>query len=402
MVGIALITAGAALVSVAPGAAAESQDAGPWVGGWSTEFSGSSLPAGCQKYSGTYNEGANAWSPSAVSISGGLLHIRLEHKQTGGRAWTSGGIGCWGKPQTYGRYEIRARIPRGAGIDSYFALWPTQGGEGRWTGVEMLAPGKETAYITNGWGPAKQGSQVRGSYSDDFHTYVIEWTPERVRITQDGTQLFASDRAYSGARYLVVVVSNGDNLTGVPNGSTPLPAEFLIDRIRVDRYQAAATTAATTAAATAQSPAPDSAATAAVVPSASTPSTPSAAGTAAVTGAQLSAAEEPAADVPPDASATSGLLPWLVVVPLLILVLVGAIRAYAHSPQRAARAAAAEPPPGREYPDALRPVGVPHTHPEARYSLPESESADPFGTGGTAQPSGWQPARWDSGPARGR
>ncbi|HET9656319.1 MAG TPA: family 16 glycosylhydrolase [Kineosporiaceae bacterium] len=387
MTALSMITAGAALVSAASGAAAAGQDSGPWVAGWNTEFSGSSLPAGCQTYSGTYNEGANAWSPSAVSISEGLLHIRLEHKQTEGRAWTSGGIGCWGKPQTYGRYEIRARIPRGAGIDSYFALWPTQGGEGRWTGVEMLAPGKETAYITNGWGPAKQGSPVSGSYSDEFHTYVVEWTPEQVRITQDGTQLFASDRAYSGARYLVIVVSNGDKLTGVPNGSTPLPAEFLIDRIRVDRYQAGAT---------AQPSAPDSAATATVVPSASASS---AAGTAAVTGAQPSAVEASVGDAPADTSATSGLLPLLVVVPLLLLVLAGAIRAYVHSPQRAARAAATEPPPAPAHPDARRSAVGPPAHSDARYCVPEPEPADPFGA---APPSGWQPVGWDSGPARGR
>lgn len=203
-----------------------------WKATRTEEFSGTSIPAGCEPYTGAYRGGKSAWIAKDADVGNGLLNLTIEKRKIDGRSWASGAIGCWNWSQKYGKYEIRAKIPKGKGIDSYFGLWPAKGGEGAWTGVELLAPDAETAYITNGYGRKAETARVVGDYSDAFHTYLIEWAPKYLRITMDGDELFFSTRSYSGSRWPGLVVSNGDALTGVPDASTKLPATFQIDRIK--------------------------------------------------------------------------------------------------------------------------------------------------------------------------
>lgn len=235
--------AGGALPAVAPVAAVPPAGAAPAAkarSSWETErteeFSGSDLPDGCGAYSGKYTAGKSAWSSRAVDVSDGLLQLSLEKRRTSGQPYTSGGVGCWGWAQKYGRFEVKAKVPAGQGIDSYLTLWPVKGGAGGWSGIELLAPGPETAYVTNGYGTKSEGSRVTGSYSGRFRTYVIEWAPKHVRMTVDGDEIFYSTRSFTGQRWLGLVVSNGDALTGVPDAGTKLPATFQIDRVRISSY----------------------------------------------------------------------------------------------------------------------------------------------------------------------
>jgi hypothetical protein len=202
-------------------------------------FSGSALPKGCDPYTGKYSPGKNAWSGKGVIVDDGLLQLRLERKKTAGQPYTAGGVGCWGWPQKYGRYEIKANVPVGKGIDSSLTLWPAKAGKNSatsFTGMELLAPGPETAYVTNGYGSKSETAQVPGKYAGKFRTYVIEWAPKHVRMSVDGKEFFYSTRSYKGSRWLGLVVSNGDALTGVPDADTKLPAKLQIDRIKISSY----------------------------------------------------------------------------------------------------------------------------------------------------------------------
>ena len=206
-----------------------------WQPAWSSDFTGSALPAACGTYGGVYSGGQNAWSADEVVVSGGLLRVKLERKAAAGKPYSSGGVGCWGHVQRYGRYEIRAKMPRGKGIDSYLTLWPANDNGADGLGVEVLAPGPDTAYISNGFGTG-DGKPAPGSYADAFHTWVLEWEPGLTRVSVDGHTLYSGSRSYAGNRWLGLVVSNGDALTGVPDASTTLPAEFQIDWVRVSTY----------------------------------------------------------------------------------------------------------------------------------------------------------------------
>jgi beta-glucanase (GH16 family) len=229
----------AAVQAVAPQAGAgllAAKKKSSWKTERTEEFSGSSLPEGCGAYSGKYTAGKSAWSSKAVDVSNGLLKLTLRKKKTSGKPYTSGGIGCWDWAQKYGRFEVKAKVPEGRGIDSYMTLWPVKGGAGAWTGMELLAPGPDTAYITNGYGTKAEGARVPGTYGGAFHTYVIEWAPKHLRMTVDGDEIFYSTRSYKGSRWLGLVTSNGDALTGVPDAATKLPATFQIDRIKISSY----------------------------------------------------------------------------------------------------------------------------------------------------------------------
>ena len=221
-------------VTAATGSA---EAASSWEPRRTEEFSTDSLPKGCTTYGGPYQGGKSYWNKDGVRLADGLLRLRLLRKAGApGYPYTSGGVGCWNSAQTYGRFEVRAKVPKGKGIDSYITLMPSKGGQQSWTGIEILAPGPETAYITNGYGSAIETARVPGTYSDGFHTYVVEWAPNLVQISVDKAVVFSSTRSYRGKRWLGLVVSNGDALTGVPDASTVLPAEFEIDYFKTASF----------------------------------------------------------------------------------------------------------------------------------------------------------------------
>lgn len=224
-------------VAAGAGAGAGATSGAGWAPEWRATFAAGSLPAGCRPYNGPYGGGASYWTPADVVVSGGLLRLVTRREAVGGKQYTTGAIGCQSRPQTYGRWTVRARIPRGRGIDSGFSLWPTTGGEGSWSGVELLAPGPETAYVTNGYGGGTIRANSVGTFSDAFHTYVLTWTPTGVSLTVDGRVLYRGPQSYAGPRWLAIQVNNGDALTGVPDAATPLPAEFQIAGITVERYR---------------------------------------------------------------------------------------------------------------------------------------------------------------------
>lgn len=238
------------LLAAPPPATARAAGSAP--GGWrlafSEDFNGSSLNRSrWATYDGPYaGPSGNYWRPDDVLVSGGEARIRIQRREFGGRSITSGGMINVSLSQTYGRYEFRAKIPAGKGIDSYATLWPKDG-DANATLVELLAPGPETAYLTNAYGSGRTGRQVRGRFSDAFHTYTIEWTPSRFRILFDGTVWLSDSHVSRVPKSFGLAVGSGDNLTGTPDASTELPAFFEIDWVRAYRYDpAAATTTSTT------------------------------------------------------------------------------------------------------------------------------------------------------------
>jgi beta-glucanase (GH16 family) len=216
--------------------AAKPKQGSSWKTVRTEEFTGSALPTGCTPYTSKYTAGSNAWTSKEVKVSAGLLKLSLAKLKTSGKPYTAGGMACLGWAQKYGRYEIRAKVPAGKGIDSTIALWPSNPKQGAWTGLELLAPATETAYVTNGYSTKFERAKADGTYSDTFHDYVIEWSPKQVRMTVDGNQIFYSTHAFTGSRWFAIVMSTGDALTGLPDATTTLPATFQIDRVKVSSY----------------------------------------------------------------------------------------------------------------------------------------------------------------------
>jgi len=218
-----------------------------WKLAFTEEFTGTGLNRSrWATYGSTYgDENGVDWRDDEVLVGGGHLRIRMQRRSSEGKPFTAGGLINL-RSQVYGRYEFRAKVPKGKGIDSYATLWPDDGGDANATLIEILAPGPDSAHLTNGFGSGNGGRTVTGNFSDAFHTYTIEWSPGRFRILFDGTVWLSDTRVPKVPKALGFAVSCGDNLTGSPDASTPLPAFFEIDWVRVYTYDRAAAAAATT------------------------------------------------------------------------------------------------------------------------------------------------------------
>jgi beta-glucanase (GH16 family) len=232
-----VIVAVLAAVPLPPTSAADAAPAPGWRLTWATDFSGSALPSQCASYGGPYDGGASYWLADEVTVSGGLLRLGIQRRDHGGKAYTTGGVACYKVAQTYGRYEWRARVPPGKGIDSYAALWPIKNTPNQATLAEILGvPGHEVMAVTNEYGSGSTGEHIAGTYAGAFHTYVIEWTPTRFRLLVDGVPRFTSAQVSKVSKSINFAVSNGDVFTGLPDAATTLPAEFQVDRLSVYGY----------------------------------------------------------------------------------------------------------------------------------------------------------------------
>jgi hypothetical protein len=194
---------------------------------WSWQADGDRLPAGCAPYSGSSSAGV-PWSPGLVSVAGGTLRLGAAPPADGRRA-TGSGIGCTGKAQRYGRVEVRARIPRGAGLVGRIAFWPSAAGQDSgWSGLTVPSADLSPAYATNGCGDRAYGASVPARLAGAFHTYVLTWSPQGMSVSADGRVLYSDHEAFDGPRWVGISLA--------ATGAALARADLLVDRIVVHRW----------------------------------------------------------------------------------------------------------------------------------------------------------------------
>jgi beta-glucanase (GH16 family) len=225
--------------------AARPDDAGATIPGrqlkFQEEFDGSSL-----NYAKWVNHvpgklvpgGAQEWLPEAVEVSGGQAHITARKTATG---YTSGILTTFGTfACTYGRFEIRFRMPAGAGLEPQFRLLPVPSGESPSIDVlDALGNDPGTALFANRWGDAHADRDYAGSHkvadlSSGFHIATVEWDEEKILWSIDSVERFHSfDGVPHQPMYLAVYLAVGGDKAQEPDARTSFPAVFDIDYIRV-------------------------------------------------------------------------------------------------------------------------------------------------------------------------
>jgi beta-glucanase (GH16 family) len=220
--------------------------------GWSpvfaADFSTPGLPSQCTAYNGQPGGQAAAYyQPDEVQVSGGMLRLGIRRRNFAGRPYTAGGLGCFGLAQRYGRYEYRARVAPAAGVDSYVTLTAADGSESDATLLEVFAARggadhAQLAHVSNSVG-AGVNRKIVTTAVDGFHDYEVEWAPSGTRIRIDGKVVFVDDKASDRYRWPGFSATTGYAETGLPNPDE-LPAEFLIDWIRVYAYEPGSTAVA--------------------------------------------------------------------------------------------------------------------------------------------------------------
>ncbi len=148
--------------------------------------------------------------PENLRVEDGHLIIEARKESYQGREYTSARLvtknkGDWDR----GRFEIRAKLPRGRG--TWPAIWmlPTAWdlGNGGWPDVGEIDimehvgydPGRihaSTHSHLHQWRKNTQRTAIREvpDASTAFHTYTLEWDPEEIRIYVDDARYFTSRR----------------------------------------------------------------------------------------------------------------------------------------------------------------------------------------------------------------
>lgn len=217
-----------------------------WQPVFASDFSGGTVPRQCTPFDGPpAGQAASYFRPDEVQVSGGMLRLSIRRRDFAERPYTAGGLGCYQVSQLYGRYEYRARVAPGAGLDSYLAFWPETGGRGGAGGgpedttVVEVSSGQgepEAVRLSNAYGTGEvTRKEAAGRYTDDFHVYLVEWGPTGLRVSVDGQSKLVDSRVSAKRRWFGFALGTGDEDTGLP-AQRDLPAEFLVDWVRVYRY----------------------------------------------------------------------------------------------------------------------------------------------------------------------
>ena len=201
---------------------------------------------------------AEYYAPDADQVQNGILSLTarstgpvtytLPDGSTVSKSYTSGMISSYGNfTQTYGWFEIRAKVPEGQGFWPAFWLLPaTNGWPPEIDIFEILGNATKTVYMTDHWpnpnvyieedgvgsGPVQPGPD----YSADFHTFAVDWEPEAITWYIDSVQQFqVTDDIPSEPMYIIsnLAVGGPGSWPGPPDTTTPFPGEMDIDYIRV-------------------------------------------------------------------------------------------------------------------------------------------------------------------------
>jgi beta-glucanase (GH16 family) len=244
---------------------------GPLV--WSDEFNGATGTApdttkwgrdlggggfGNQELEFYTNGAANA----AMDGQGHLVITARRENPTNNQCWygrcqyTSARLNTNGKFTTmYGHIEARIKMPRGQGIwPAFWSLGSNLGSVGWPTSGEMdimEAIGRQpSTNFGSLHGPGYSGGSALTStfnlpggqlFADAFHVFAIDWAPNLVAFSVDGTEY--ARRTPADARgnawvfnhpfFLIMNVAVGGAFPGNPDATSTFPQQMTVDYVRV-------------------------------------------------------------------------------------------------------------------------------------------------------------------------
>ncbi len=211
---------------------------GGWTYAWGDEFNGTKLDKkkwkvelGVMRNKGT----VQAYTENCVEVKGGKLILHSRKKKTRNSTYDPKNPAWWAqikeqpyasgsvttrtiKNFTYGRLEIRAKIPKmSPGV--WPALWTMHENQYGWPAngeidiLEAISQEPNTCYSILRWGRNGTNQEHKviktthiNNYSKNFHTYVLEWDEKTMRILIDKKE----------------VVKLNMNEANYPDGNNPL------------------------------------------------------------------------------------------------------------------------------------------------------------------------------------
>ncbi len=189
-------------------------------------------------------------------IEDGKLVIEAHRETLEGFDYTSARMVTRGKAHwTYGRFEVRARVPNGTG--TWPAIWTlgTNISEVGWprcgeidimehVGFEpKLIHGNIHTRAYNHTRRTNKGDKIELEKPwEDFHVYAIEWFPDRIDFFVDGLKYFSFSKEadsedvwpFDKPQYLLINLAIGGSWGGRRGIDDSLfPHQFVVDYVRV-------------------------------------------------------------------------------------------------------------------------------------------------------------------------
>jgi len=186
---------------------------------------------------------------------------------------TDPGLNCWYGPcqytsarlntarsftQAYGHFEARIKIPRGQGMWPAFWMLGSDIGSVGWPNsgeIDVMENiGREPGAIHGTiHGPGYSGAGGLGAgytlpggaaFADDFHVFAVDWSPNSITWSVDGTSYETRTPADAGGNkwvfdhpfFLILNLAVGGDWPGSPDGSTSFPQTMTVDYVRASAW----------------------------------------------------------------------------------------------------------------------------------------------------------------------
>ncbi len=229
---------------------------------WSDEFSEKEIKSGNWTFESGNN---NGWGNNELQyytdkknnafVSDGKLIIEARAESLNGSDYTSARMITKNKKVfTYGRVDIRAKLPKGKGV--WPALWMLGNNIdavswpacGEIDMMELLGQEPNKVYGTLHWGSNTATHQSKGSnyvlsgasFDQEFHVFSMDWVQDSIKLFIDDQPFFSGKRSdvvgaypFNNDFFFIFNIAVGGNWPGAPDGSTTFPQRMFVDYIRV-------------------------------------------------------------------------------------------------------------------------------------------------------------------------
>lgn len=187
---------------------------------------------------GSGNGGAFQWSNDDVRVGDGELTVSMTNR---GGWWSAGGLSQGWEGQTYGRFEVRAKVDQGQGTSGAIVMWPTDNSYPPEVDLLETPEGNRSqAHFTYHWDAGYDAYESHGYNVDtsQWHTYAVDWSPGRLTYYIDGKEMFSTTsnvpQESMALGFMGWVAKDGQNwYNGGPDGSTPGQVNLHVDWAKI-------------------------------------------------------------------------------------------------------------------------------------------------------------------------
>ena len=212
---------------------------------WEDQFNGDTLDPQKWDVRGVGRRGLAFVSPEAVQVTNGCLQLKAFKKDD---RILLGAVGTQNHFQTrYGFFECRAQLQKSSGIWAAFWIQSPEisnGEDPARYGAEIdimeffkkLGPDIVSHNVHWAYGPHQKTTHGIQSYlkgvSDGFHTFAVEWTPEKYVFLVDGYKFYEVTTGISQIPEYLILSMEAPNEASELNKAV-FPDVFLVDYVRV-------------------------------------------------------------------------------------------------------------------------------------------------------------------------